>query len=113
MAERIVVACVQQRMHLPLTLDEYREDLRRFMRVAVNKQARLVIFPELGGVMVAPPILRDFRSLLLKRYDRGRRRHASLWQRMAGGRTQQEGWQIWGKKMTEKGECTCMCPRSP
>src|SRR5688572_3953813 len=28
-AERIVVACVQQRMHLPLTLDEYREDLRR------------------------------------------------------------------------------------
>ncbi|MCC6458674.1 MAG: hypothetical protein IT328_27240 [Caldilineaceae bacterium] len=85
MAERIVVACVQQRMHLPLTLDEYREDLRRFMRVAAAKQARLVVFPELGGVMVAPPILRDFRSQLLKRYDRGRRRHAKLWDRMVGG----------------------------
>ena len=84
MAERIVVACIQQRMHLPLTLDEYREDLRRFMRVAVTKQARLVVFPELGGVMVAPPILRDFRSQLLKRYDRGRRRHATLWQRLIG-----------------------------
>ncbi len=85
MAERVVVACVQQRMHLPLTLDEYREDLRRFMRVAATKQARLVVFPELGGVMVAPPILRDFRSQLLKRYDRGRRRHASLWHRLVGG----------------------------
>jgi predicted amidohydrolase len=84
-AERFAVACVQQRMHLPLTLDEYREDLRRFMRVAATKQARLVIFPELGGVMVAPPILGDFRSQLLKRYDRGRRRHATLWERLAGG----------------------------
>jgi predicted amidohydrolase len=84
-AERVVVACVQQRMHLPLTLDEYREDLRRFMRVAATKQARLVVFPELGGVMVAPPILGDFRSQLLKRYDRGRRRQAKLWQRLAGG----------------------------
>jgi predicted amidohydrolase len=72
-------------MHLPLTLDEYREDLRRFMRVAATKQARLVVFPELGGVMVAPPILRDFRSQLLKRFDRGRRRNASLWHRLVGG----------------------------
>lgn len=85
MAERIVVASVQQRMHLPLTLDEYREDLRRFMRVAVAKKARLVVFPELGGMMVAPPILRDFRSQLLKRQDRGRRRRAPLWDRVVGG----------------------------
>jgi predicted amidohydrolase len=84
-AERVVVACVQQRMHLPLTLDEYREDLRRFMRVAATKQARLVVFPELGGVMVAPPILGDFRSQLLKRSDRGRRRRAGLWDRLVGG----------------------------
>jgi predicted amidohydrolase len=71
-------------MHLPQTLDEYREDLRRFMRVVVAKQARLVVFPELGGVMVAPPILGDFRSTLLKRADRGRRRNTSLWQRTTG-----------------------------
>jgi predicted amidohydrolase len=55
------------------------------MRVAATKQARLVVFPELGGVMVAPPILRDFRSQLLKRYDRGRRRQAPLWHRLVGG----------------------------
>jgi predicted amidohydrolase len=71
-------------MHLPQALDDYREDLRRFLRVAVGKQARLVVFPELGGMMVAPPILGDFRSTLLKRADRGRRRHATLWQRMSG-----------------------------
>jgi predicted amidohydrolase len=58
--------------------------LRRFLRVAVAKQAQLVVFPELGGMMVAPPILGDFRSTLLKRADRGRRRHATLWQRMSG-----------------------------
>lgn len=82
--DRLVVACVQQRMHLPHSLDDYRGDIRRFMGVATAKQARLVIFPELGGVMVIPPILDDFRSSLLKRADRGRRRGASLWQRMAG-----------------------------
>ncbi|MCC6168896.1 MAG: hypothetical protein IT329_16865 [Caldilineaceae bacterium] len=82
--DRLVVACVQQRMHLPHSLDDYREDVRRFLRVAAAKQARLVIFPELGGVMVAPPILDDFRSSLLKRADRGRRRDASLWQRTTG-----------------------------
>ena len=82
--DKLVVACVQQRMHLPSTLDEYREDLRRFLRVAVAKQARLVVFPELGGVMVIPPILRDFRSTLLKRADVGRRRRATLWQKIVG-----------------------------
>lgn len=85
MAERVVVACVQQRMHLPQTLDEYREDARRFVRVAAAKQARLVVFPELGGVMVAPPILRDLRSQLLKRQDRGARKRAGLWARLTGG----------------------------
>ena len=83
--DKLVVACVQQRMHLPFTLDEYREDVRRFLRVAVAKNARLVIFPELGGVMVAPPILGDFRSTLLKRADLGRRRRATLWQKIVGG----------------------------
>lgn len=82
--DRLVVACVQQRMHLPQSLDDYREDLRRFLSVAAGKQARLVIFPELGGVMAAPPILDDFHSSLLKRADWGRRRGASWWQRVVG-----------------------------
>ena len=83
-SDRLVVACVQQKMRLPLTTDEYREELRRFLRVAAGKQARLVVFPQMGGVMAAPPILRDFRSQLLKQADRGARRQASLWQRALG-----------------------------
>ena len=82
--ERLIVACVQQRMRLPETLADYGEDLRRFLRIAVTKRARLVVFPELGGVMVTPPLLQDTRSNLLKRADRGMRRRASFSQRLTG-----------------------------
>lgn len=85
MADRVIVACIQQQMRLPQTLDGYREEMRRFVRVAVAKQARLVVFPELAGVMVAPPLLRDIGSRLLKRADRARaRRRVSLWDRLVG-----------------------------
>ncbi len=82
--DRLIVACVQQRMRLPATLDAYREDLRRFLRIAETKRARLVVFPELAGLMVAPPLLKDVRSTLLKRADRGKRRRASVAQRLTG-----------------------------
>ena len=82
--ERYTVACVQQRLRLPLTTDELRESLRRFMRAAENKRARLLVFPELAGMMIVPPLLVDFRSSLLKRADVGRRRSATLWQKMTG-----------------------------
>jgi predicted amidohydrolase len=71
-------------MRLPQSLAEFREEMRRFVRTAVAKQARLVVFPELAGVMVAPPLLADTRSRLLKLADRGRGRRATLWQRMVG-----------------------------
>jgi len=71
-------------MRLPVTLDEYRDGLRRFLRAAENKRAQLVIFPELAGVMLVPPLLGDFRSSLLLRADVGRRRSASPWQKLVG-----------------------------
>lgn len=71
-------------MRVPVTVDEYREGLRRFLRAAENKRARLVVFPELAGAMLAPPLLGDFRSTLLLRADLGRRRSASPWQRLVG-----------------------------
>jgi predicted amidohydrolase len=80
----VTVACVQQRLRLHDSIATYREDLRRFLRAAQNKNAQLVIFPEVAGVLVAPPLLRDFRSTLLKRADWGRRKQASLWQRFSG-----------------------------
>ncbi|MCY3707418.1 MAG: hypothetical protein OXG26_00895 [Caldilineaceae bacterium] len=81
----LIVACIQQKMRLPQTLEEYREDLRRFLRAAENKRARLVVFPELAGVMVIPPLLGGFQANLLKRADLARRRQSSLWQKFSGG----------------------------
>ncbi len=81
----LIVACIQQKMRLPQTLDEYREDLRRFLRAAENKRARLVVFPELAGVMVIPPLLSGFQANLLKRADLARRRQSGLWQKISGG----------------------------
>ncbi len=81
----LIVACIQQKMRLPQTLEEYREDLRRFLRAAENKRARLVVFPELAGVMVIPPLLGGFQANLLKRADMARRRQSSLWLKISGG----------------------------
>ncbi|MCX6049139.1 MAG: hypothetical protein NT075_28900 [Chloroflexi bacterium] len=57
---------------------------RKIERIAQTKRARLVIFPELAGLMVAPPLLKDVRSNLLKRADRGKRKRASVPQRLTG-----------------------------
>lgn len=84
-----MVACVQQRARLHESMTDYRDDLCRFLRIAQTRQAELVVFPELGGVMVAPPLLRDFRSTLLKRADRGRSKGASLLQRVTGALARQ------------------------
>ena len=82
--DKLIVACIQQRLRLPQSLDDHRRDLQRFLRAAQNKHARLVVFPELAGMMLALPLLADFRSGLLKRADRGRRRNASFWERVNG-----------------------------
>ena len=82
--DRLIVACVQERILLPETVEDYREDLRRFLRIAATKRAGLVVFPELAGTMIAPPLLKDFRSTLVKRADRGMRRRASFSQRLTG-----------------------------
>jgi predicted amidohydrolase len=86
----IVVACVQQRIRIYVTLDEYRDDLRRFLRIAQHKQAQLIIFPELAGVMLGPPLLRSQRIAMLKYADLSTRRRAS-WQQRTVGRMAQWG----------------------
>ncbi|NJN82390.1 MAG: hypothetical protein HC802_09040 [Caldilineaceae bacterium] len=82
--DRLTIASMQIRMRLPQTREDYLTDLRRFLRVAETKNARLVLFPELAAVMLAPPMLDDTRSNLLKRADQGRRKNASIWQRLTG-----------------------------
>ncbi|MEZ4735902.1 MAG: nitrilase-related carbon-nitrogen hydrolase [Caldilineaceae bacterium] len=80
----VVVACVQQRLRIYATLDEYRTDLQRFLRIAQHKHARLVIFPELAGIMLGPPLLHSQRITMLKYADLSTRRRASWQQRTVG-----------------------------
>lgn len=83
--EEVVVACIQQRLRIYATLADYRNDLHRFLRIAQHKQAQLIIFPELAGVMLGPPLLRSQRITMLKYADLSSRRHAS-WQQRAMSR---------------------------
>lgn len=80
----IVVACIQQRLRIYANLEEYRTDLQRFLRIAQHKHAQLVVFPELAGVMLAPPLLRTYRLAMLKSADLSTRRQASWQQRTVG-----------------------------
>jgi predicted amidohydrolase len=82
--DKMTVACVQMRMRLASSVDEYRDDLRRYMRAADAKRARVVLFPELAGLMVAPLLLRDRGSRWLVAAERSRRRNAGLWERLQG-----------------------------
>lgn len=82
--DKYVIATVQQRLRWVATKEEHREQMRRFLRAAANKRARLVIFPEMAGIMVVPPLLRDVGSALLRRADRGRRAKATFWQKTIG-----------------------------
>lgn len=91
--DQVTVASIQQRMRLYDSIADYRADLQRFLRVAQNKHAQLVVFPELAGMLIAPPLLRDVRSRLLKVADRGRRKEATLWQRVCGAlASRSAGW---------------------
>ncbi len=76
----IIIAVAQQSLHLYETLDAYARDVERFFRLAEEKHARLIIFPERTALMVIPPLVENFRSNLLKKADTTRRR-TSWWDR--------------------------------
>jgi len=87
--DKFTVACVQMRMRLPGSIDEYREDLRRFLRASDAKRARLVLFPELAGLAVPSILLRDRRINLVRRAESARRVGARALERVSG---QIAGW---------------------
>ncbi|MEZ4676193.1 MAG: nitrilase-related carbon-nitrogen hydrolase [Caldilineaceae bacterium] len=82
--DRLIIASVQQQMRVFATVADYRMELQRFLRIAQHKHASLAVFPELGGTMLVPPMLRDSRTTLLKYAELGRRRKAPPWRRYAG-----------------------------
>jgi predicted amidohydrolase len=82
--ESIIVACAQQRMTIQPSHEEFEAEARRFLRQAVAKAARFVIFPELTGVMVAPPLISSLKLGLVRREDEAKRPNAGLLSRTVG-----------------------------
>lgn len=48
------------------TIEDYIDDIRRYMNVAVHQDAKLIVFPELLGLMIAPALMDTTR------FSRGR-----------------------------------------
>lgn len=82
--ENLTVACIQQRMSIPPTHEDFEAEARRFLRQAQAKAADLTIFPELAGVMLAPPLISGFKLGFIKREDQGKRRDAGFLSRRLG-----------------------------
>ena len=82
--ENLTVVCIQQRMSIPPTHEEFEAGARRFMRQAQAKAAKLTIFPELAGVMLAPPLISGLKLGFIKREDQGKQRDAGFFSRRLG-----------------------------
>jgi predicted amidohydrolase len=82
--ENLSVACIQQRMSIPPTHEEFEAGAHRFLRQAQAKAVKLTIFPELTGVMLAPPLISGLKLGFIKRADQGIQRDAGFFSRRLG-----------------------------
>jgi len=82
--ENVTIACAQQRMSILPTPEGFVAQARRFLRQAQAKSAQLVIFPELTGVMLAPPLISRFKLGFIKRADWGSHPRAGFMARRVG-----------------------------
>lgn len=80
----ITIACVQQRMSIQPTREEFEAEARRFLRQAQAKSARIVLFPELAGLMLAPPLISSLKLGFIKQEDQSKRPDAGLISRALG-----------------------------
>jgi predicted amidohydrolase len=81
----MVVACVQPRMGIYQSAAEFEAEARRFLRQAQAKGARITIFPEFAGLMLAPPLISGLKLGFVKREDQAKRPGAGLLSRSVGG----------------------------
>lgn len=81
---KVRVAVVQQMMRVYESPEAYQADVKRFMRQVKAKQADIVVFPELSGLMLAYPLISGVKRGLLKRADKGDTRRASPLARIVG-----------------------------
>ncbi len=80
----VVVACAQPLMQILETHDQYETELRRYLRQAQAKEASLVVFPELSGLMLAPSLFSGLKLGFLRRADAGVKRGAGVFARAVG-----------------------------
>jgi predicted amidohydrolase len=86
--EGITVACIQNRMSIPATREEFEAEARRYLRQAQSKAAQITIFPELSGVMLAPPLISGFKLGFVKRADQAKQPSAGFLSRGLGSVSQ-------------------------
>jgi predicted amidohydrolase len=82
--ENVTVAVIQQRMSIPPTHEEFEAAARRFLRQARAKAVQLTVFPELAGVMLAPPLISGFKRSFIQRDDQGKHPTAGILSRSLG-----------------------------
>jgi len=82
--ENMSVAVIQQRMSIPSTHEDFEAIARRFLRQARAKSVQLTVFPELSGVMLAPPLISGFKRGFLRRDDLGKQPTAGVISRSLG-----------------------------
>ncbi|MGQ9586490.1 MAG: nitrilase-related carbon-nitrogen hydrolase [Anaerolineae bacterium] len=83
--DKISVACAQQQARLYDDVEMYRQDLHRFLRLAANKGARLLVFPELAGTMLSTLLMSGVGLGLLRAVQKGSEQGASWWARARAG----------------------------
>jgi predicted amidohydrolase len=79
--DKVLVACVQQRMSVFASHEEFEAQVRRFMRLAQSKAAQLVVLPELVGLMLAPPLFSGVKLGFMRQVSQGKQPGAGPVQR--------------------------------
>jgi predicted amidohydrolase len=82
---KVTVACVQPRMSIFATREEFEAEARRYLRQAQAKAAHLTIFPEQAGVMLAPQLISGVKRGFVARADQSKRPGAGFLSRRIGG----------------------------
>ena len=69
--ENTIVALAQQRMSIMSSYEDFKHEAGRFLHQARAKAAQLIVFPELTGLMLAPPLISGLKLEFIKRADQG------------------------------------------
>lgn len=82
--DELIVTCAQQQIRVFENHHPFRSDVQRFMRQAKLKESHLVIFPELSGLLLVPPLAPGLKRALLKMAERQVKKSPSFLDRMIG-----------------------------